>query len=464
MAIMYLKDPNPDVALLKQTMAERLLKLPRFSSVFVLQEKKVYVKAIPKEEIDLDYHITSKDGKGTFDDQDLDDLITETSNNWWDASDKPLWQFEIITNCKDNRSMIFAKADHAIGDGRTMIAVLESLFDGSFAPESVSSKKKSSLSKKIRWSQRVASFLHGIYYGFIGWGLEMNDTHNNLKIPRHIDPTEPCPKTFSQSKSFDFKDIQKIKNKMVGSTVNDVVVGSATIGIRRYFEKTNDPILKKIDKGTQLRAMAAVDMRPAKLSTKYLIENMGNDFCCTCFTLPLTYSDPIEVVWQIKDITEKMRLSPALHIIDNYCLEFLSKLLPEVFMAKATVDSVRKPTVVFSNVKGPPHEITLAGYPLEDLSFVNSSPVGVYVGFLSYNKKIRVAVTSQDTANIDKRLFIQCIEEGFEELKKAVENDPNDIIEAPDLTSLPAKILETIAVPLAVTLIASGSYLFAKRN
>lgn len=453
MIMLYMRDPSPDLKKIRKEFGCQLLKLHMFSSIFELKNNLVYSRAIPKEEVDLTYHIDSIDGNGTFDEEDLNKLVAKTSNEWWERTDKPLWKVSVISNLKDGRSMLFCKIDHSLGDGTTMVAALESILD--VKPP----KKVDSLSRKlnVQWSHRIVSFLHGCYFGSIGWTMIRSDSHNGFRIPSSASLLQESKKAFTKTKAYDLNQIMDMKKKMAGTTINDILMGVITIGAKRYFEATKDPILNKLGFFTKLQGMAAVDLR-SKMTNEKILENMDNNFMVATFDLPLTFKTVIEAVWKSKKILDFEKLSPGLYIVGKFCLPIVKNCLPEKFFIKETVGNVRKSSIVISNVKGPSHECKVAGYTIDDINFSNSSPVGFYVGMLSYNNKLHFSFTTDKRTKIDTDLLRECIEKGFDALHEEIMNDPRESIPTPDITPLAAKLLEFSILPAIIM----GLYLLLK--
>jgi len=303
----------------------------------------------------------------------------------------------------------------------------------------------------VRLSYRIASFLHGCYFGFIGWTMIMSDSHNGFKIPSNVSQPQVSTKTFTKTKAYDLNQIIDIKKKMTGTTINDILIGVITIGARRYFEATNDPILNKLGFFTKLQGMAAVDLR-SKTTNEELLQNMNNDFIVSTFDLPLTYKTGIDAVWKSKKIIDFEKLSPGLYIVGKFCLPIVNRCLPEIFFVKETVGNVRKASIVISNVKGPSYECKVAGYAIDDLNFCNSSPVGFYVGMISYNNRLRFSFTTDRNTNIDTGLLRECIEKGFDALQEEVMSDPRESIPTPDITPFAAKLIEYLILPACITM------------
>lgn len=444
LAMIYLRDPNPNIEVLRSTIGERILRSPRFSSVFRLQNNKIYYDPIPHENVDLFYHIRSIDGNGMFDKDDINNLITQASYHTWEP-DRPLWKIDIVTNMKDGRCMLFCQIDHTIGDGIAMINVLQLLLDGTSSWSDHSKQYRRSKLPSARLSHRLVCFLYGCYYGLIGWTLESQDTDNGLKISPEKSLSEATSKTFNQIKAYDLTKIKHMQKVMKGTTVNDIMIGVLSNSIRRYFEKTEDPILKKIDQGVKLHAMAPVNVRSNTCAESDT--DTKNDIIMANFELPLRHSGIVDAVWKSKAMMDDAKLSPALYLIKHIGMK-LVEALPESLIIESTMENVRKPTCLISNVRGPSSQSSLAGYIMDDLNFLVSTPIGLYIGILSYNNKLNISFATDKGTNINCDLFEECIDNSLRDLEKLMmEESKEGGISKPDMTGVSARVLEMLLVP-----------------
>eukprot|EP00566_Odontella_aurita_P000654 CAMPEP_0113575944 /NCGR_PEP_ID=MMETSP0015_2-20120614/27996_1 /TAXON_ID=2838 /ORGANISM="Odontella" /LENGTH=550 /DNA_ID=CAMNT_0000479273 /DNA_START=1 /DNA_END=1653 /DNA_ORIENTATION=+ /assembly_acc=CAM_ASM_000160 len=450
MAMIYLKDPCPDVQKLRTVVADRLLEFPRFCSTFRQQDGAVFFDQLSRDEIDLEHHVQVKHGKGQFGEKETGDLITSSCLEWWDA-EKPLWRMTLVKEMEGGRSMLFCKMDHAVGDGVALMSVLLSLLDD--PPKEIRSLQSRREEKPtVALSQRIVNNIHGIYYGTIGWLLGGFDPENGLKIPREKKLEEFGSKTFSQVRPFSLGRVKAIKEELKGTTVNDVIVATLTIAMRKYFEKTNDPVLKKIDKGKDLHMSFVVNTR-SQSSSSEKVTNLGNDFLVTSLPFELRYKSKIDAVWRSKASVDYLKLSPALYLL-KIVTQKLLLLLPEEALIAAAVDNSFKPTAFVTNVMGPTFEATFAGYAVDDLNYLVSANIGLYFGVLSYNGKVNVSFTTDSLARVDCLLLKICVEEAFEGLEKDVMDASPGELKDPNLKSTAARLLE-FAAPCAAAVALS---------
>merc|ERR1712151_672341 len=288
------------------------------------------------------------------------------------------------------------------------------------------------------WSHKAMSFICGCYEGIIGWAVKPTDPHNGLKIPSDKSLKDAADKTFTQTRIFPLKQVKELKNKLRSSSVNDIMMAVITIGIRKYLLHTNDPVLSKIDQGAgSLQGMIAINTR-RMANPDQAITNLGNDFLAVSFVLPLQYSDEIDAVWKSKFIVDQWKISPQLFLQKEFSVWLLSKL-PESALIDATFES------------------TLGNHVIDDINFMASSGIGLYLGILSYNQKMRISIATDKLANIDTSLLVECMEKAYDELQCTITNKPDEFIEPPHMSLFSAKVVKYY-LPVFIAIVAAALY------
>uniref|UniRef100_A0A7S4QHV3 Diacylglycerol O-acyltransferase n=1 Tax=Ditylum brightwellii TaxID=49249 RepID=A0A7S4QHV3_9STRA len=439
----YFQDPHPDSDRIRDALKDRILKHPRFRAVFRKEGNCVFWDSIPKDMVDMSYHFEVMDGKGTFDEEHVKSITsTLNSEEEWDAT-KPLWKVTLINNMKNGRSVLLCKLDHAIGDGVTMTSVLLSLADKKSGGEL--QRLKSLESRRItgpslRWSHKITSFLYGCYFGCLGWALVKRDPENGLKIPNDKCVTQSIGKDILYTKSFSLEEMKITKERLAGVSINDLLMAIITIGMRRYYDRTNDPVLDLLKKGKAISACFMANVRRVA-SKNEAVEQMGNYFITGYFILPLQFRNVIDAVWQCKSYSDSLKVSPAFalqfHLAGGIC-----KLLPESALIFASVDNPKNFTLTMSSVKGPQDEFSIAGYAVDDFNFCTVANNGLNLGFLSYKGNAKISVCADKLIGMDSHLFVECLESAYDDICNGVDNASSEELKPPDLTPLSAKFLE----------------------
>ena len=397
-AMIFFKDPKPDEKKLRQVLAERLLCIPRFRSIPRFDEGAVHFDPIAREDVDFDEHLKVVDGKKRFTENDIEQLVSNSFLSDWSAT-RPLWRMTLVKNLADGRSMLFIVIDHAIGDGVGLLSLCLSLFDDppdkqpASKPMSDSMTQPKTKGKSLSWSHLVAAFLHGVYDGIINTLNPPSDPTSALMIPKD-ELLDDCPgKALAQTRAIPVSEVKALKDKMAGTTLNDVVIAIIAMAIRKYFEKTNDPALDVVRKGKgKIRGDFPVNMRKG---SEGLGANVSNKFCLASFTFPIDYKDPIDAVWKCKATVDELKVSPAFYLRKTLG-DFLFEKGPETILAPKMLDLMNRSTCMISNVKGPTGTASLGGYDIDDLNFTTSYLGGLYFGVLTYGGNLRVSLILDD--------------------------------------------------------------------
>jgi len=453
-AMIFFDEPNPDVNKLREVLSERLLCIPRFRSIVRIDGSEVHFDPLPREEVDFDEHLKVVDGKKKFTENDIEQLVTDTFLTDWSAS-RPLWRMTLVKNLADGRSMLFIVIDHAIGDGVGLLSLCLSLFDDP-SDEEYSKPMRESVTqpktkgKSLTWSHFAISFLGGIYDGIVNTLNPPSDPESYLMIPKKELELD-CPgKGLAQTRAIPVSEVKALKDKMAGTTLNDVVIAILTMAIRKYFEKTGDAALDVVLKGKgKIRGDFPVNMRRGNEGEGIDVRNI---FCLASFAFPIDYSDPINAVWQCKATVDELKVSPSF-----YLRKILGDLLfgktPDTVLAPKVLELMNRSTCMISNVKGPTGKATLGGYKIDDLNFTTSYLGGLYFGVLTYGGNLRVSLILDDRTKADVKQLRDCFESAYDELKDSLKDvDADKPLQMPDMTPASARVFAMLVYAAAIAL------------
>jgi hypothetical protein len=208
-----------------------------------------------------------------------------------------------------------------------------------------------------------------------------------------------------------FKDL---KNKFPGATINDVMLATLTIMLKQYFKAEGE-------KSTNVSSNFMINMRPPKQDV--LKKSMRNEFSTGVFKFPLHETDPIKVVWAVKNQVDMTKNSPAPLILYRLlagAVHFLNGIGCRSALINAALDSYGKVTVMLSNVPGPQQTEHMCGVACDDMSFYTFTPLGVYLGVLSYADKVSVGVVTGTAGEPNAKNLAKHWAPAFKELEDAV--------------------------------------------
>jgi NRPS condensation-like uncharacterized protein len=351
--------------------------------------------------------------------------------------------------------MLFIVIDHAIGDGVGLLSLCLSLFDD---PSDKAGDKKMSESitkpktkeRSLTWSHKAVSYLGGIYDGIVNTLNPPSDSMNLLMIPK--DELElDCPgKRLAQTKAIPVTEFKALKDKLAGTTLNDVVLAVISMAIRKYFEETGDPALDVVLAGKgKIRGGFPVNMRRGAENEGI---DLGNNFCLASFSFPIVYDDPIDAVWQCKTRVDELKVSPSFHL-RKILGDALFGKTPDTVLAPKVLELMNRSTCMISNVRGPTGTATLGGYEIDDLNFTASYLGGLYFGVLTYGGNLRVSLILDDRAEANVQKLRDCFESAYDELKDSLKDvDAEKPLQRPDMTPQSARVFEILVYAAAIAL------------
>ncbi len=203
--------------------------------------------------------------------------------------------------------------------------------------------------------------------------------------------------------------IKKIRAKVPGSTLNDIFIAVAAGAVRKY-----------LDAKGELPHESLTGLMPISLRSD--ASAGGNQVAGIPITVFSDIADPIERVKTIhhetisaKEAAEKMGLDLIMNILD---------VVPPR-LAKALADRVMLPkiNIAVSNVRGPGHDMYLAGaramcfYPVS----IPADGAGLNFTGVSYNGVMWVSMVSCRDMVPDPNFMLACMHEAWDELLAAAD-------------------------------------------
>lgn len=390
----------------------KLLDIPRFRSRYDFE--KHGFSELPKDSIDMGYHLTVIQNKQVS----MKDVLEHYMGNMFESFDvnfeKPLWYclyFPTVQVEDGTRSILLLNISHVIGDGVSLIGLIFNLMDknldlnelraeSSKTSGAMVSEKKSEVQTEaqsttkaleIRKRKKVNHnfgpfnllliFLKGIWDAFFA-SLALLDSKTPLC--RSKDDLPSSQKSIAIAAQIPLDKVKQVKNKFEGATVNDVLIAVLNLAMLGYLKEQG---LEPTElKRKQIRASFPINTR--KQGEPLLKDDSpSNHFSMCFFNFVTEASSRIEMVHKVKQIIDKIKLSP-MPFVQSWLGLFSSAMLPRSVVAKMFFDYNNQFTSQISNVPGPQSEVSLQGYGLEDLHFGIYTPAGLYMGLMSYNNKV----------------------------------------------------------------------------
>jgi len=429
---------------LRQRIAERLLKYPRFVQCAV--EDAVGATWVNDPDFDLDNHLVieklAKKPAGR-EQEALQERLAELTMEPLDRQ-HPLWQFHLVKHYKGGSAMM-VRIHHCIADGIALIGVTHSLVDGGSPPPErpPHTSYKEGLEGAEDWvadalvkpfahlavkalgaaaegavrsldllmdpQKGVSKGMHGTadvaklaYHGLTDMAalaLMEDDSPTRLKgMPGRSKRVAWCP-------PLPLAEVKAV-GKALNCSINDVLLSCVAGAIGEYLRAHGDAT-----DGKEIRAMVPVNLRP--LDQAY---QLGNQFGLAPLVLPIGLENPVERVYEVRRRMQGLKgsLQPVLAFGLLAVAGLLTKPLQDAMLGLFS----RKTTAVMTNVPGPRDKLQICGSTVEEnLVWVpQSGTVGLGVSILSYGGGVQFGVVSDATLCPDPQNIIDQFEPEFAKL------------------------------------------------
>jgi len=217
-------------------------------------------------------------------------------------------------------------------------------------------------------------------------------------------------RTVATIPDFEFSDILHIKKSLGDQyTVNDILVACWGGTLRRYLEKTNDPILQNPER-ILIRGQAPFALPRPSLK--------GKVFCnmiFAAFKFPVGEKTPLERVRAANKEFNSIKNSKKIYIT-KYIGEMLLSLGLDSVLIDTTTRLWHRVSIIFSNVAGPRDRIVMYGKPLVAFRPFYSNVIHQVI-FFSYAGKVSLSMVL-DHENIKHPEWIgKCFLEELEAMK-----------------------------------------------
>ena len=419
---------------LKATLETRLLTMRRFRQRLAwagLGTGKPYWKDDP--EFDLNYHLQRAclDEPPPDNQAALQDAVSLLTSTPLDLS-RPLWQFHLIENFEECCALVM-RFHHSIADGMALVHVILSLTDTDpdapwpmFPLDGAGrrSRRRGGLLGPVRSRLAPVRKVAGRVVRE-GADLVMHPSHLRelgrtgkdaaLDLVRFL-LLKPDPdmslrgelgvsKRAAWSTGMPLGDVKTIR-RVLGGTVNDVLLSIVAGALRRYLQERGEPV-----ENLSLRVTVPVNMREPGRETE-----LGNRVGAVFFDLPISIDDPVcrlgEIVRHMngrKESYESVAFYTALRVLGQGPAPIASRLV-NTFGTRSTA--------VMTNVIGPQQQLYLAGSPLDALLAwaPTTGRMGLGVSILSYAGEVRLGVLTDEGLVPDPEAIISAFHTEFDEL------------------------------------------------
>jgi len=403
------------------------------------------------EDFDIANHLVPTRLPGEAGDAELRELMAELSSQPLDP-DRPLWEFRYVENYKGTVAVVI-RIHHCIADGIALVNVTLSMTDGWKAPaprardahdahddepHHEGTHAWSSIIEPItRTAVKAAEATGGalgasvdiaadpeglealatvgsqVIKDALKVGLMSADSDTSLKgTPggrKAVAWNEPMP-----------LDEVKAVCKVLGVSVNDVLLSCVTGAIHHYLEGRGEPAA-----GKEFRAMVPVNLRPPDAPP-----SLGNRFGLVPLVLPIGIANPVERLYEVRRRMNELK--------QGYQGQIAFAILGAVGLAPKGVQRMlldylaQKGSAVMTNVPGPREHVTIAGVKLRQVIFwvPQSGSIGVGVSILSYGGAVQFGLITDTDLCAQPQAIIDAFQPEFERLVLTLCMLPRELVGA----------------------------------
>ncbi len=187
--------------------------------------------------------------------------------------------------------------------------------------------------------------------------------------------------------------------------LNDAFVAGITGGLRRYHQRHGADV-------DALRMSMPINIRNDDTA-----DLAGNQFAPARFAIPTAIDDPIERMRATRELVTQQRGEPALSLAAP--LAGILYRLPASVTTGVFGSMLRGIDFVTSNVPGVPIPVFFGGARMEaQFAFGPMSGAATNITLLSYLDEVQIAVNTDPAAIPDADVFVACLNEGIDEIRK----------------------------------------------
>ncbi len=414
--------PDPDRLVESVDRATRLV--PRLRQRVVSNTMSI---APPRWEFDpnydLSYHLRWMKAKGDGTLRDLLDIAQPIAMQGFDRA-RPLWEFVVVDGLADGRSGLIIKLHHAITDGVGAVKIALHLFDlerdvaldrGPMPddPEIHVMNQVERMRDAFNHERRRQMGMLRRSLASVTSVSARQVTDMVASVGRMLAPaTKPLsPVMTGRSLSVHFDTITlplaelKSAAKKIDGKLNDAFVAGITGGLHRYHQHHGAD-------ASSLRMSMPINIRNDDTA-----DLAGNQFAPARFVIPIDIDDPLERMRSTRELVTQQRGEPALSLAEP--LAGVLYRLPTSVSTGVFGSLLRGIDFVTSNVPGVPIPVFFGGARMEaQFAFGPMAGSAANITLLSYLDEVQIAVNSDPAAVPDAEVFMNCLREGLDEVRK----------------------------------------------
>jgi WS/DGAT/MGAT family acyltransferase len=421
-----LLDERGDVRLgaVRAAVAARLHLVPRFRQV-ILEPRRGLGRPVwvDSRSFDVAQHVRLAPPAALHDESALLRAVDALRRRPLDRS-RPMWEMWLLPGLPGGTVALYVRVHHVVADGPAAVRMLATLLDTrpdparappppAWQPQPAPSVAQLRADARARRRAAAAALLARLARrparpaGEVapGPGRRWGGRRPG-RLPGRPEPRTDLTGPIGPDRTFVLLradlDAVRLAARRHGATVNDVLLGAVTTGLRRLLQARGQPV-----SGRVLRAMVPVSLRAGSPA-----DERGNVIGSMLAPLPVAAPDAATAVRLVAARTAGLRgRTPPrrVPVLRSRCLRRA---------ALAALARQRVYTTYVANVRGPERRLYLAGAPLREIfalvPLLGNLRLGV--GALSYAGRLTVAVVADRASVPDVDSFVLGLRDGLGEL------------------------------------------------
>ena len=406
---------------LRSSIEKRLLAYDRFKQV--VQQNDGGYSWVDDPEFDLDQHLHHAVLPGAAGKPELQRFVADLASTPLNPS-RPLWAFHVVDTALGGQALVM-RIHHCIADGIALLGVILSMADESAPPPRHSTAKNREEAAddffwQTIWQPMSDAMLASVKVSGKLWDKYLELLTNPSRAIDYARIAAGVASEIAKLATMPLPDVKAV-GKVLGCSVNDLLLSAAAGALRTYLVAHGDPVA-----GVEIRAMVPVNMRRPKDKDK-----LGNRFGLVALELPVGIENPLARLYKIRERMQALKTS--------YQAALTLSILGAVGMApKFAQDKVlallaSKATAVMTNVPGATQPIYLAGAKLEQPLFwvPQSGDIGMGLSILSYDNKVQFGLITDKNMVPDPERIVAGFAPEFEKLLMLVLIEPWENLKDP---------------------------------
>lgn len=193
-----------------------------------------------------------------------------------------------------------------------------------------------------------------------------------------------------------------------GATVNDVLLGTVSLGLTAYLQERGREV------PSETNFLVPISLKPIDMS---LPKDLGNHFAMVMFPMPLGIDDIDALLGEVRSRMARLKNSAEAMMI--YGVQRAVAVAPQTVSENLTRFVANKSVGVLTNVPGPRAPIYLAGHEVAGvLGWVpTSSDQSIGLCIFSYNGDVNIGIATDAGIISDPDHLADCIEAGFADMR-----------------------------------------------